>query len=218
MPLWLTFAGLNAVVEWQFSQVSSVFGCVRWLAFGQGAVVTGEARAVDLRVIHTRNGLPHDDGVAGRTLIAGLKVGQGLAGCDHAIVATHTIADVADVLDVRRLPLKRRVTVVAAIGGGNMVAGFTSGLFAVVTGCAGAIDLCVIDTDHRLPSEYGVAGLALHGRADMIERLAGGVNAVVAGGAASLQPPGDRSDWQASMSPSCGRHRSGRSSTRGFAA
>ncbi len=57
-PVWSKRPVLQVAVVWQLSQLLSAGMCVGGLAAGDGAVVAGEAAALDLGVIDARDRLP----------------------------------------------------------------------------------------------------------------------------------------------------------------
>ena len=66
------------------------------------------------------------------------------------MTTTAVVHDV-DVVEVRRDPGGRRVTVIAVIAAGNVGRVFAGGRNTIVAGIAGAVDLRVIDRIRRYP-------------------------------------------------------------------
>ncbi len=121
-------------------------GDVRWvLANRSKAVVAGGARADDLCVINGHHRRKYIGGMAVFADIGCIYVPDILASRLGAIVAAYAVAHDIQVVEIRRNPAKRAVTVIAGITTGDMslvLAGCSS---PVVAGAAGADDLCVIN-------------------------------------------------------------------------
>ena len=72
--------------------------------------------------------------VAVLTYISGLNMRGVLADRLCTVVATYTIANDIDVIEIGRQPAVRRMTIIAGITAGNMGRVFARGYRAVVTG------------------------------------------------------------------------------------
>ena len=123
--------------------VRRVFSC------GYEAVMAGAADAHHLRVVNGKDGRKHVGVVTVFTNIAGLYVGQAFAGSVGAIMTVDTIASDVDVIEIRRQPANRRMTVVAGVAAGDVVRGFPGRREAIMAGAAVAHHLRMVDGVHR---------------------------------------------------------------------
>ena len=81
------------------------------------AVMAGAASTYDLRVVDRGDWNKRDRAVTVFANIACLYVGRALADRCSAIMATETVAENAGVVEIRREPARRIVTVLALIPG-----------------------------------------------------------------------------------------------------
>jgi len=114
-------------------------------------VVAGRAGPKYLVVIHIGHWRPHICAVAILANIGCLNVQRTLACRVGSIVTTTAVVNDVGVVEVRRHPGGRRVTVIAVIAAGNVGRVFAGGCSAIVAGIAGAVDLRVIDRIRRYP-------------------------------------------------------------------
>ena len=77
--------------------------------------------------------------------------------CVCAVVTAKAVAGDIHVVEIRRHPANRAVTVIAIVTACNMSRVLADCSDAIVAGCAGADDLGVIDDYHGLPHCSGVA-------------------------------------------------------------
>ena len=117
----------------------------------QCAVVAGRAGPKYLIVIHVGHRRPHICAVAILANVGCLNVQRTLACCVGSIVTTTAVVHDVDVVEVRRHPGGRRVTVIAVIAARNVGRVFAGGRNTIVAGIAGAVDLRVIDRIRRYP-------------------------------------------------------------------
>ena len=144
------------------------------------AVVARTARANDLGVINGHNRCKYIGRVAILADIGRINVPDILAGCLGAIVAAYAVAHDIQVVEIRRHPAKRAVTVVAAIATGDMSRILAGRCRTVMAGTAGADDLRMIN-GHCRREDIRCMTVFTHIRGlDMRGSLAGCVNAVVA--------------------------------------
>ena len=121
----------------------------RVFADGNDAVMAGVTGSPHLRVINSHHRRKHIGGVAILTDIRRSDVCRILANGLCAVVTTDTVTGDIQVIEVRRQPAYRAVTVVAGIAAGNVCRVLADGNAAIVAGNAGTNDLCVIDGQHR---------------------------------------------------------------------
>ena len=122
---------------------------------------------------------PDDTIVAALACVGRIDVRQAFA-CNLRIVVTaNAVVGDASVIERRRNPRVRRMTIIAGITARKMRRVFTGGCCAVVAGEAGADDLRVIHGVGRVPDDIVVAILADIGGVDMCQALAGGIGAVM---------------------------------------
>jgi len=119
------------------------------LASGDSAIVTGAANADDLRVIDPHHGRKKIGRVAVFANIRCLNVCLVLAGRVGAVMAAHTVTRDIDVVEIRRQPGNRAVTVVAIVAAGDVSRVLAGGSNAVMATAAIAENLGVIHGYHR---------------------------------------------------------------------
>lgn len=112
--------------------------------------------------------------------ITGVDVRRRFARGRNAVVAATAITNNADVIEVRRHPRGRCVTVVAVVAAGHMCGMFAGSYNAVVTGTTGADHLGMIDRGGWNPGDDAMAVLTNGCRLDVRGVLAGRIGAVVA--------------------------------------
>lgn len=97
-------------------------GDVRWVFAGcNRAIVTTRAAAQDLRVIDADHGRKEVRRVAILTNVRRLHMVGDFADCINAIVATDAVVDDVGVIEKRRQPAVRLVTVITLLCGGNVI-------------------------------------------------------------------------------------------------
>ena len=121
----------------------------RVLACSRRAVVTRGTGSQYLRVIDRQYWRPYRWAVAVRADVRCLWVLCALAGCISTVMAAHAVAGDVRMVEIRRQPGDRRMTVIAVIAARNMRRVFAGCDDTVVTGSAGAEDLGVVDGRHR---------------------------------------------------------------------
>lgn len=98
-----------------------------------------------------------------------------LAGCISAVVAIHAVASDIHVIEVRRQPADRAMTVIAVIATGNMRRVFAGRSHAIVTGTATAEYLRMVNDQNGNEYRRAVAVLTdvrcLHVRRVLADRL-----------------------------------------------
>ena len=151
----------------------------RILARGLHAVVTGGTRAQYLAVVNRRHRRPDCRVVAVLTDIGRLHVRRALTDCVRAVVAVHTIAGDAAVIEIGRYPGDRRVAIVAVIATGNMRCILAGRSIAIVARRTGTDDLRVIDRIGRHPGIRFVAILTDIRCLDVSRGFAGCIRAIV---------------------------------------
>lgn len=152
-------------------------------ATGNHTVMARTAGANHLCVIHNNFRHKSNNAVAIFTNIRRLNVHIVLAGRVRAVVATHTIANDVDVVEIRRYPANSGMAVVAGNATGNVIGVFAGCGQSIMAGPAGANHLCVIDQVDRSEGVDAVAILADGRCLNMRRILASRVDAVVAAGA-----------------------------------
>jgi len=150
------------------------------LAGGCDTVMAGTARPDNLVVIDHHRWREDIGGVAVFADSCCLNVGWVLADRFRTVVTANTIAGDIDVIEIRRQPADRAVTVVAGVAAAYVSRVLTRCSNAIVTGTAGTNDLCVVDSDNRHPNGRAMAVLAYIGCLNMCLVLAGCFNAIVA--------------------------------------
>ena len=104
----------------------------RRLAGSGYAIVAGATGANDLGVINHGGRQPRDHAVAVFANGSGLDVSWVFAGCVRAVVAARTVACDVDVIEIRRNPIRGRMTVVAGFATRDVCRCFPSRDVAVV--------------------------------------------------------------------------------------
>jgi hypothetical protein len=120
----------------------------RIFADGNEAVMAGATGSQYLRVINTHHGRKHIGGVAILTDTRCLNVCRVLTCRFCTVVTTDTVTGDIQVIEVRRQPADRAVTVIAGVAAGNMCWLFADGSDTIVAGAAGSDYLRVIDGQH----------------------------------------------------------------------
>jgi len=159
--------------------IAAIYMC-RVFAGGRDAIVTGAAAADDLRVINRKHGRPDVRGMAVFTDIAGLQVRRTLAGRFHTVMAACTVSGDIDVVEVGGQPARCRMTIVAGIATRNMCRILSGGCDTVMTGAAGANNLCVINRKDGRPDVRGMAVFADIAGLQVRRTLAGRFDTVMA--------------------------------------
>jgi len=152
----------------------------RVLTGGRNSVVTGAAAAHHLRVVNGKHGSKNIGVVAVLTDIGRLDVRRVLAGGFGAVVAIETAARDVYVIEVRRQPADRRVTVITISAACNVRRVLASCRDAVMAGAAGTEHLRVIDRNGWLKCGRAVAVLANIGCLDVHRTFAGCAGAIMA--------------------------------------
>ena len=134
-------------------------------------------------VIHHQRRAPQVGGMAVLTDVVGSDVIHRLTRGIHAVVARRAVVNDAGVIESRRRPGQSRVAAVALLHGLHVANVFTCRSSTVMARRAGALDMSVIHHQHRAPDVGGMAVFADVVGIDVIDRFAGGIRAVVAGGA-----------------------------------
>ena len=123
---------------------------------------------------------PHIAVVAVLADIRRLYVCQVLAGGVYAVVAAEAVARNIHVIECRRPPGNRRMTVIAGIVTGDVCRVFAGCGDAVMAGTTDADDVCVVNGKHRYEHIGVVAVLADITCLNMLRILTGRIHAVVA--------------------------------------
>jgi len=152
----------------------------RMLAGSHGAVVTGRARAEDLRVVDAVDRCPENRVVAILADVTGADMSRALAGRIDTVMAADTIAGNVHMVEVRGDPGVRRMAVVAGVAALDMGRMLPGSHGAVVARAASPDNLCVVDGVRRRPDHVVVAILAEVARVDVGGRLARCFDAVMA--------------------------------------
>ena len=147
---------------------------------GRCAVVAGETRTDDLRVIDGVRRCKGDCIVAIDAQVSGIDVRQVFACGIGAIVAADSISRDVGVIEVGRSPCRGRMAIVTGVAAGKMRRILAGCSHAIVAGEAGTKDLGVIHGIGRRPDDIAVAILTNIGRVDMCQVLARRVRAIVA--------------------------------------
>lgn len=163
-------------------------------------VMTGSARAQYLGVVNGKHGHPDITGMAVFADIRRLHMRRTLTGGFGTVMAAEALARDVHMIEIRRQPGDRRVTVVAVVATGDVGRVFTGRRDAVMAGTACAYDLGVVDRDRRRPHIGRVAVCADIGRLYVCQVLAGGIYTVMATDAIArdvqvievCRSPGDR--------------------------
>ena len=130
-------------------------------------------------MVDRKHGRPRSIAVAILTHVCGQYVGGIFSGGVHTVVAVETAIDDIGMIEIRRNPGDRRVTVVAEFTALNMRGVLACCSGAVVTRVARSKDVQVVDRDGRVPEVGTVAVLANIRRQNMGWSLASGVRTVV---------------------------------------
>ena len=147
------------------------------------AVMAGAACAHDLDVVDGVDGRERVGVMAVFADIGRRNVRRVLADRIRAVVAARTTIDDIRVIEVRRRPANRRVTVVAGIAGGQVGRVLARCGNAIMTGAAGTDDLGMVHGEYRCEHVCRMAVLANIAGLNVRQMLAGGLGAVVAAGA-----------------------------------
>ena len=123
----------------------------RVLAFGNIAIMAGEAGANDLRMIDHIGGYKRHDVVAVFADHSGVDVCRILPDSLDAIMTAGAIPADAGVVKIGGCPAGRRVAVIAIVAARNMASILTQGNGSVVTAETGANDLCMVNDEYRIP-------------------------------------------------------------------
>ena len=121
----------------------------RMFASRNEAVMTGATGAHHLCVVNGKDWRKHVGVVTVFTNIAALYVGQAFAGSVGAIVAIDAVAGDIHMIEIRRQPANRRMTVVAGVAAGDVVRGFSGRRKAIMAGAAAAHYLRMVDGVRR---------------------------------------------------------------------
>ena len=164
------------------------------------AIVTTEAGTLHLGMIRTRHRCKQIGVMARLTGVCCIDVAIALADGRSTVVAGHTVAGYASMIERRAGPGSRGMAVIAAICAGNMIAGFTGRNTPVVAAETGTLHLGMVRIRHRRKQVGIVAGLAGIGRVDVSVVLAGCRRTVVTGNTITgytlmskvCRPPGNR--------------------------
>lgn len=135
------------------------------LARRSHAVVTGRARSRGDRGVIETCRCPRSGRVAAIAIVAACNVTCGFPRCLHSVVAAHTVATDQHVIELRGRPCCRGVATIAGIAAGNVIERLAGGLDVVVTACAAAPNLRVVEPVGGTPCNHGVtvaARLAAH--------------------------------------------------------
>jgi len=101
----------------------------------------------------------------------------------RTIVATCTVTNDIDVVEIRRYPGDRSVAVIASDATGDVADVFARSCYSIMAGAAGTKHLCVIDQIHGRPEIDAVAILANGRRLNVRCILTSRVDTVMAAGA-----------------------------------
>ena len=180
--------------------VSTARNVCRVLAGGNYAVMTGTARTQDLGMVDCKYGCKDIGRVAILADVCCLNVSLVLASGVHAVMAVQAIAGDIHMVEIRRQPTCRRVTIVTVNTARDVVRVLAGGRKTVMTGTAGAHDLRVVDRKHGRKDIGRMAVLADVAGLNVSLVLAGRLSAVMAADAVvgdvymveSCGPPGDR--------------------------
>lgn len=143
-------------------------------------VVARHTRTDNLRVIDGVRRYPGDIVVAVLAYVRGLNMRQIFAGRLHAVMAANTIVDDGAMVEGRRYPCGRRMTIVTGVDAGDMRRMLADCDGVVMAGGAGTDNLGVIDRVCRHKDDAVVTVFAYIGGLDVRRRLAGRFHAVVA--------------------------------------
>ena len=117
--------------------------------------------------------------------ICRLHMQRTLAGCVSRVVAANAVIHNIGMVEIRRYPGHRRVTVIASVAAGNMGRVFADSRDAIVAGVAGSADLCVIDRVGGYPDVRCMAIFTNIRGLNVSRILACRVGAIVAAGTIS---------------------------------
>jgi len=167
--------------------VAGVAACYvsRVLTACSDPIMAGATGSQNLCVINGDHGLPHIGRVAVLADICRLNVRRAFAGRRRSVMAANTISDDVHVIEIRRQPGNRGVTVVAGIAARDVSRVLTDRSDAVMAGATGSQNLCVINGHYGLPHIRGVAIIANICRLNVCGAFAGRVRAVMAAKAIS---------------------------------
>ena len=147
---------------------------------GRNAVMTGTAGADDLRVVDRNDRCEHIGCVAVLADVSRLDVRLVLAGCFGAVMAADAVVGDIRMIEIRRQPGGRRMTVVTGVVALDMCRVLAGGAAAVMTGAAGADDLRVVDRKDRCKDIGCVAVLTNIGSEYVLRAFTSGFAAIVA--------------------------------------
>ena len=154
---------------------------MRWvLARRNAAVVARRTRAEYLRVVDKIGRRPDDAIVAALAYVSRIDVREVFAGNLRVVVTANAVVGDASVIECRRNPRIRGMTVVTGITARKMRRVFTGCRCAIVAGEACTDDLRVIDGVRRCKGDSVMAIDAQISGVDMCQVLAGGIVAIVA--------------------------------------
>ena len=151
----------------------------RVFAGGGDTIVAGAAGAKHLRVIDSVRRHPQGVVMAVLAEVGCTDMGQVFTGRLSAVMTRRTVAGDPGVIERRRQPGSRRVTVITGITTGDVGWVFAGGGDTIVTGAAGAKHLRVIDGVRRHPQRVVMAVLAEVGCTDVGQVFAGRLSAVM---------------------------------------
>ena len=123
----------------------------RVLAFGNIAIMAGEAGANDLRMIDHVGGYKRHDIVAVFADHSGVDVCRILPDGLDAIMTAGAVPGDAGVVKIGGCPAGRRVAVIAIVAARNMASILTQGNGSVMTAETGANDLCMVNDKYGIP-------------------------------------------------------------------
>ena len=144
------------------------------------AVMTGTAGTHDLHMVYRIHRRECICIVAVFADIRRRDVRRGLAGGLGTVMAAYAVTGDIDVIEIGRRPADSRMTIVAIIAAVQMCWMFALGRDAVMTGTAGAQDLCMVNGRYRRPDVRIVAVFAHIAGLYMCRILTGSFRAVVA--------------------------------------
>ena len=156
---------------------------IQIFTIGDDTVMAGPAGANDLCVVDNNFRHKGDNAVTILTNVRCLDMRIVLAGRVRTVVATRTIANDIDVIEIRRDPGDRGMAIVASNAAGDVVDVFAACCNSVMARTAGTNHLCMIDQVRGSPEIDAVAVLANDRCLNMHRVLASRVDAVMAAGA-----------------------------------
>ena len=152
----------------------------RVLAFGRHAVVAGEARANDLRVIDQVGWRERHVVVAVLAYVRRIDMDGVLTGCVRAVVAADAVVGDVHMVKVRRRPGVSRVAVITVVATGKVRRVLAFCRHAIVAGEAGANHLRMVDHVGRRKRRNVMTIFADVCGVDVSRVLANGIGAVMA--------------------------------------